>query len=300
MSAAGEVLHSLGMLGALAGAGVQLVHAVTARHRGRAVRGRGAVLLDAAPSLRPGRWSRAAGVRGWAGSGVRGGGGARAAGGSGADDGAGSRPGAGGRVDVRRWAAPAGALLTGWVLIGGPLGCAVGSAAAYGAWRWQRSRPGPGPGETREEQAVIAGQLPLAADLLAACVAVGAGPREAAEAVGESIGGPVGDRLARAAAEIRLGGEPAEAWGRLGEIPGAGPLARCLHRAGSTGAPAAEPVSRLAEAMRAERAGAAVARAQRAGVLITAPVGLCFLPAFLAVGVAPVIIGLAGGLLAAG
>ncbi len=200
---------------------------------------------------------------------------------------------------MRLWAAPAGAWLAGWVLVGGLLGCAVGSAVAYGTWWWQRSRPRPGPGETREEQEAIAGQLPLAADLLAACVAVGAGPREAAEAVGESIGGPVGDRLARAAAEIRLGGEPAEAWGRLGEIPGAGPLARCLHRAGSTGAPAAEPVSRLAEAMRAERAGAAVARAQRAGVLITAPVGLCFLPAFLAVGVAPVIIGLAGGLLAA-
>ncbi len=200
---------------------------------------------------------------------------------------------------MRLWAAPVGAWLSGWVLVGGLLGCAVGSAVAYGTWRWQGSRPRPGPGETREEQAAIAGQLPLAADLLAACVAVGAGPREAAEAVGESIGGPVGDRLARAAAEIRLGGEPAEAWGRLGEIPGAGPLARCLHRAGSTGAPAAEPVSRLAEAMRAERAGAAVARAQRAGVLITAPVGLCFLPAFLAVGVAPVIIGLAGGLLAA-
>ncbi len=157
-------------------------------------------------------------------------------------------------------------------------------------------RPGRDPGGAGRDRRAA----PLAADLLAACVAVGAGPREAAEAVGESIGGPVGDRLARAAAEIRLGGEPAVAWGRFGEIPGAGPLARCLHRAGSTGAPAAEPVSRLAEAMRAERAGAAVARAQRAGVLITAPVGLCFLPAFLAVGVAPVIIGLAGGLLAAG
>ncbi|WP_236568636.1 type II secretion system F family protein, partial [Streptomyces sp. MBT58] len=212
---------------------------------------------------------------------------------------AGAGAGVGDRVGVMRWGGPAGAWLAGWILIGGLMGCAVGSAAAYGTWRWQRARPRPGPGESREERAVIAGQLPLAADLLAACVAVGAGPREAAEAVGESIGGPVGDRLARAAAEIRLGGEPAEAWGRFGEIPGAGPLARCLHRAGSTGAPAAEPVSRLAEAMRAERAGAAVARAQRAGVLITAPVGLCFLPAFLAVGVAPVIIGLAGGLLVA-
>ena len=35
----------------------------------------------------------------------------------------------------------------------------------------------------------------------------------------------------------------------------------------------------------------------RAQVLISAPVGLCFLPAFLAVGVAPVVIGLATGLM---
>ncbi len=41
----------------------------------------------------------------------------------------------------------------------------------------------------------------------------------------------------------------------------------------------------------------AEARAQRAGVLITAPLGLCFLPAFLVLGVAPVVIGLAGEVL---
>ncbi|MFJ7060037.1 type II secretion system F family protein [Streptomyces griseobrunneus] len=285
MNATGGVLHSLGMPGALLGAAVQLAFAAAAGHRGRTVRGRGAMLLEVNQGVRTGWWSWAAAGRDRMGSVVRTG------------NRAGASSGVGDRVGVMRWGGPAGAWLAGWILVGGLVGCAVGSAAAYGTWRWQRARPRPGPGESREERAVIAGQLPLAADLLAACVAVGAGPREAAEAVGESIGGPVGDRLARAAAEIRLGGEPAEAWGRFGEIPGAGPLARCLHRAGSTGAPAAEPVSRLAEAMRAERAGAAVARAQRAGVLITAPVGLCFLPAFLAVGVAPVIIGLAGGLL---
>ncbi|WP_326705051.1 type II secretion system F family protein [Streptomyces cyaneofuscatus] len=303
MSATGEVLHSLGMMGAMPGAGAWLALAVAAGRRNRAVRGRGALLLETAPAEGTGWWSRTAVVRAWKGSGDRaGGGGARAGGGVRSVSGAGADAGGGdeARAGVLRWAAPAGAWLAGWFLIGGLTGCAVGAAVAYGTWRWQRSRPRPGPGESREERAAIAGQLPLAADLLAACVAVGAGPREAAEAVGESIGGPVGDRLARVAAEIRLGGEPAEAWGRLAEIPGAGPLARCLHRAGSTGAPAAEPVSRLAEAMRAEQAGAAVARAQRAGVLITAPVGLCFLPAFLAVGVAPVIIGLAGGLLATG
>lgn len=271
----GEVLHSLGMSAVVLGAVAQAAAMIAARCRERAMRGRGAQLLGVNATPKPGGRSR------WVAR-------LRSSGGPRLFEGA------------RRWAAPGGAWLTGWILVGGVLGCAVGAAAAYGTWRWQRTRPRGGPGHSPPERAVIAGQLPLAADLLAACVAVGAGPREAAEEVGRSIGGPVGDRLARTAVEIRLGGEQAEAWGRFGEIPGAGPLARCLHRAGATGAPAAEPIARLASSIRAERAAAAVARAQRAGVLITAPVGLCFLPAFLAVGVAPVIIGLAGDLLATG
>ncbi|THA62392.1 hypothetical protein E6P78_23430 [Streptomyces sp. A0958] len=201
---------------------------------------------------------------------------------------------------AKRWAALLGVVLTGWFLVGGPAGWAVGLASAYGAWRWQRARLGQAAGLAAEEKAraaEAARQLPLAADLLAACISAGAGPTEAAEAVGESLGGPVGEQLARTAAEIRLGGDPAVAWGRFGGIPGAAALASCLDRAGSTGAPAAVPVARMAEALRAERARAAVARAQRAAVMVTAPVGLCFLPAFLAVGVAPVVIGLAGGLL---
>ncbi|WP_260696980.1 type II secretion system F family protein [Streptomyces sp. 130] len=209
-----------------------------------------------------------------------------------------------GRTDsvgaVRQWLVLSAVVLTGWFLVGGPVGWAVGLASACGARRWQRQRLGhasrlAAEAKARAEEA--ARQLPMAADLLAACLSAGAGPVEAAEAVGESLGGAVGDQLARTAAEIRLGGDPAVAWGRFGEIPGAAALAGCLDRAGSTGAPAAEPVARIAEALRAERARAAVARAQRAAVMVTAPVGLCFLPAFLAAGVAPVVIGLAGGLL---
>lgn len=187
----------------------------------------------------------------------------------------------------------AGALLAGWVLIGGVAGVAVGVVAALGARQWQgRARPAAGV-DLREAER----QLPFAADLLAACLAAGAGPVEAAEVVGESLGGPVGERLARAGAELRLGGEPGAAWGRLAEIPGARALAECLERAARTGAPAAEPVSRLASALREDRTRQAGARAQRAAVLVTAPVGLCFLPAFLAIGVAPVVIGMASALL---
>ncbi|WP_274562852.1 type II secretion system F family protein [Streptomyces spiramyceticus] len=196
------------------------------------------------------------------------------------------------RAWALRWGPPLGALVTGYVLVGGVIGCLVGVVAAYGTVRWRRGR-----GASDGDVPVDVRQLPLAADLLAACISAGAGPREAAEAVGESLGGPVGDRLARTAAELRLGGDPTDAWGRLGAIPGAAGLARCLERAGATGAPAAEPVTRMAESLRAQRAREAAARAQRAGVLIVGPVGLCFLPAFLVVGVAPVVIGLASGLM---
>ncbi|WP_328900922.1 type II secretion system F family protein [Streptomyces sp. NBC_00441] len=201
---------------------------------------------------------------------------------------------------ARQWLVLSAVVLTGWFLVGGLAGWAVGLASACGARRWQRQRLGHAArlfAESKARTAEVVRQLPMAADLLAACLSAGAGPVEAAEAVGESLGGPVGDQLARTAAEIRLGGDPAVAWGRFGGLTGAAVLAGCLDRAGSTGAPVAEPVARIAEALRAERARAAVARAQRAAVMVTAPVGLCFLPAFLAVGVAPVVIGLAGGLL---
>ncbi|MER6224634.1 hypothetical protein ABT189_29470, partial [Streptomyces sp900105755] len=77
-------------------------------------------------------------------------------------------------------------------------------------------------------------------------------------------------------------------------------LARLLERADESGMPAAAPVARLASDARAEWARSATARARRAAVLISAPVGLCFLPAFIAVGVLPVVIGLAGGVLRGG
>ncbi|MFI8368684.1 type II secretion system F family protein [Streptomyces sp. NPDC085466] len=192
-----------------------------------------------------------------------------------------------------RVAVVGGALGAG-VVLGWPAALAAGAGGALGA-RWWLRRTGASRVPAVDREAVR--QLPLAADLLAACASAGAGPGEAAEAVGRSIGGPLGERLLRTAAELRLGGEPAEVWGRFGAIPGAEGLARCMERAGVSGAPAADAVARHAAGLRAASARTATARARRAQVLISAPVGLCFLPAFLAVGVAPVVIGLASGLL---
>ncbi|MFE2548519.1 type II secretion system F family protein [Streptomyces sp. NPDC059355] len=253
------VIHRLGTALCLAVAVLWAASAVAARIRARAARRRIAALLSVAPARRAPVFGSAI------------------------------------RAVVTVWAGPAGALLAAWVLVGGVPGVLAGCGAAIGVWRWLRRARPPAGVDPREAQR----QLPFAADLLAACLAAGAAPVAAAEVVGESLGGPVGERLALAGAELRLGGEPGAAWGRLAQIPGARALAECLERAARTGAPAAEPVSRLATALREDRARQAGARAQRAAVLVTAPVGLCFLPAFLAVGVAPVVIGMASGLLSA-
>ncbi|WP_420000429.1 type II secretion system F family protein [Streptomyces boninensis] len=206
------------------------------------------------------------------------------------------------------------------ILAGGVAGCVAGLAVAYGIRRWLRRQlvagaggaGGAGGGRGRAGGAgavgegvaggpvsggVVVAELPLAAELLGACLAAGAGPLEAAAAVGRSLDGPVAERLAQGAGEVRLGGDPRAAWSRLAAIPGAEGLAACLEHAGVTGAPVVDAVSRLAADARAERGRAATARARRAAVLVSGPLGLCFLPAFLAVGVAPVVIGLTARLL---
>ncbi|MFF9375951.1 type II secretion system F family protein [Streptomyces griseoluteus] len=200
---------------------------------------------------------------------------------------------------ARKWLPVAGVGCGAWAAAGGLLGVLLGIGAGVALWRWQERRAAAQPA-TELDTAAAARQLPLAAELLAACIEAGAAPVVAAQAVGEALGGPVGDALARGAAEARLGGEPADAWARLTALPGAGALARLLERADRSGLPAAEPVARLASDARAESIRAATVRARRAAVLISAPVGLCFLPAFIAVGVLPVVIGLAGGAMGGG
>ncbi|MEW2046097.1 type II secretion system F family protein [Streptomyces sp. NPDC005476] len=207
--------------------------------------------------------------------------------------------GAGVRETVRRWLPEVVVVGAAWVVVGGFAGLALGVIGAVGLGRWRRHQQASG--VVSDTDALLAArQLPLAADLLAACIAAGAGPVIAAQAVGEALGGPVGEALARGAAEVRLGGEPATAWRRLASTPGAAALARLLERADISGLPTAGPVARLAADTRAEWSRTATAKARRAAVMVTVPVGLCFLPAFIAVGVLPIVIGLAGGVLGGG
>ncbi|WP_307795275.1 type II secretion system F family protein [Actinacidiphila acididurans] len=197
---------------------------------------------------------------------------------------------------LRQWGPAIGAGTGVAVLVGGLAGLLGGVVAGIGLRMWLGRREQATP-EQVESGGPDPAELPLCADLMAACLAAGATPGEAAGAVGRCLGGPLGAALIRARAELRLGADPGECWERLGRVPGAHEMGRCLARASTTGtAPVAE-MARLAADYRAAQARSALGRARKAAVLATAPLGVCFLPAFLLVGVAPVVMGLAGTVL---
>ncbi|MGH3867959.1 MAG: type II secretion system F family protein [Pseudonocardiaceae bacterium] len=134
-------------------------------------------------------------------------------------------------------------------------------------------------------------------ELLAACLRAGMPVPVAVRAVAEGLDAPAGPALRRTAELLALGADSAQAWQPALECTATVRLAKAARRSGRSGAALAESLTRLAAQVRAGAREQSEARAQRAGVLIAAPLGLCFLPAFLAIGVVPVLIGLAAGLM---
>ena len=221
--------------------------------------------------------------------------------------GAGLPAGRGVRPARPRLAGPSGAcLLAGAavaVLVPPPLGLVLGVVLVLGGPRLLGRLE---PRAAREQRERLERDLPLLLELLSACLAGGAPLSAAAEAVGPAVGGPAGARLSAVAAALAVGTLPAQAWQSLaGADPASrdadplAPAARALARASDGGAPVAAAVSRLASDARAEGRSAAEQAARRVGVLAVAPLGLCFLPAFVLLGVVPVVVGLAGPLLGA-
>lgn len=128
---------------------------------------------------------------------------------------------------------------------------------------------------------------------LAVCLEVGLPVGAAVAAAAAPLDGRSGEDLHRVAALLELGADPAQAWCAAEANPTLAAFARAAGRSAGTGAALARVAHAEAARRKAAVADAAEERAQRAAVLITAPLGLCFLPAFLVLGIAPVVIGLA-------
>jgi len=181
-----------------------------------------------------------------------------------------------------------------WLAVGGLLGLAAGIVVGPLVGRTLGRLE---PTTVRRERRAVAADLPFAADLVAAALRAGVPMDAALRSAGSGMRGPVGRDLIRVADGLDLGLEPASAWNALRGTSGGVRMADAIARTADSGAAVARSLERLAEDLRAARSVSVDAAAQRVGVLIVLPLGLCFLPAFVLAGIVPVIVAVLGGVL---
>lgn len=133
-------------------------------------------------------------------------------------------------------------------------------------------------------------------ELVAAALRSGAGVPRALEATGAAVGGADGVVLTRAAHALVLGAVWERAWtGVPGELD---PMVRALRGAWLDGAAPGEALRAAGEEVRHERRATTRTAAARLGVRLVLPLGTCYLPAFVLVGLVPVLLALGIDLLA--
>lgn len=142
--------------------------------------------------------------------------------------------------------------------------------------------------------------MPAAFDLFAACLRAGMPAATAARVVAESAPPDLAAALRRGADRMQLGADPADAWAGSATTDALDDFARAARRSAKSGAPLSDTVAELATRRRAETEDRVAAEIDRAGVLVSGPLGLCFLPAFICLGIVPVVVGLARDVLGEG
>jgi len=183
----------------------------------------------------------------------------------------------------------AGALL-GWTF-GGVIGLVTGAGAGFYLMRMLSKRED-APGNI--ESAAVARDTPVFIDLLAATLASGATMHSSLSAAANAMqGSPIQTRLAPVLAAIQLGADPRDAWSTLIDEPVLGQLAISVRRSYDTGAGLEPVLVGIATEMRREHRSRVEVAARTAGVKAVIPLAVCFLPAFFALGVVPIVASLA-------
>jgi pilus assembly protein TadC len=184
------------------------------------------------------------------------------------------------------WLPPLLVLVGSSVLIGGALGIALGVvlavAASFVLPRFESAKG-------RRDRLARERQLPLFVDLVAACLSAGVPTDDALMAAGAAVGNPLSEIVTTAVTSIRWGAEPVRTWSSVQSIDGMRQLAGALIRSAESGAPLAELLPALAQDAREMRRARVEAKTRTAGVRLMAPLGLTFLPAFILLGVVPVV-----------
>ncbi len=184
------------------------------------------------------------------------------------------------------------ALLAGlgaWLFVAGAAGVVAGLVVTVVVWIVVGRAESPA---ARRERDALRRELPHVVTLLAAALRAGVAPAEAARLVCRALPGPATARLHRTVARLELGADPGEVWSHLAREPGLAPLGRALSRSHATGASVVTAVERLSDQLAREARGDVEDRARAVGVKAAVPLGLCLLPAFLLIGIVPLVAGL--------
>ncbi len=148
----------------------------------------------------------------------------------------------------------------------------------------------------RRRRELAARQLPAALDLVVAVLASGRPVVVALDVVAGAVPAPLQQELQEVVGRLRSGADAAAVWDVLLGHATLGVLARALRRAEQSGAPVAAVLAATAADTRRDAAARSRERARAVAVRTAAPLGLCFLPAFLLVGIVPSLLGVASGL----
>jgi Flp pilus assembly protein TadB len=133
--------------------------------------------------------------------------------------------------------------------------------------------------------------LPHVVDLLVAAMSAGAAPGDALVRVSRVVDGPVSRELQVFVARLALGADPGSVWDGMARHPQLARLGTALVRARESGAPVGAALARLAGELRARRRAEVETRVRQVEVKAAVPLGVCLLPAFVLVGVVPLVAG---------
>jgi Type II secretion system (T2SS), protein F len=188
-------------------------------------------------------------------------------------------------------------------LAAGPVSAAVFAAAGFAGGYVLAGRSAAAKAARATQRRLAA--APPAIELFAAGLTAGLLPEQAANTVVDAFGrsgpspDPDCDPLGRIAESFRIAAailaetaDPALAWAVLRRDPATEPVGTAALRSSRTGAPLAEAVARAARASRLAAHQAAQGQVRSVAVKAVAPLALCFLPAFVLIGIVPTALGL--------
>ena len=191
------------------------------------------------------------------------------------------------RARVAITAAATGALLA---IVSEAIGMAALLAGALGVAGYVVAARIVTPAERRRRRR-RRGDLPGVLELMASSLRAGLPVRGAAAAVAAATAGPLAEDIDQVLAQIAIGDAESRAWLRLADDPVWGPVARDLARSVESGTALVELLLSHARRARREHHAAVIASARTVGVRSVLPLMACYLPAFLLVGIVPVVAG---------